>query len=220
MQETKKLKRLVSAKLGLNLNVAYQHKDKNGNIKPMFSVNRFGRMILEAARKGYNPYNEIGQLKNEFRAKLALYGIRIPVLTGAWVGEMQVSNGVPTVGKALVAGRINGSGTPAAAAWIGAGIGTTAFNAADTALETEKIEDGSTSTAAHEVASVSLVTTDTTNDTAQLVATFNWLATLAITESAVFNASSGGTMLCRQTFSAINVVSGDSLQITWKIDVD
>lgn len=220
MQETKKIKRLVSAKLGLNLNVAYQLKDKNGNLNSMFSVNRFGRLILEAARKDYSPYNADGSQKTGLRANLALYGLRIPGLTGDWVKELQVSNGVPTVGKALVAGRINGSGSPAAAAYIGVGVGTTAFAAGDTALETEKLEDGTTSATAHKAASVSLVTTDVTNDTAQLVATFAFTATLAITESGCFNASSTGTLLCRQTFSAINVVSGDSLQVTWKIDVD
>lgn len=201
-------------------NVAYQLVGKDGKLKPMFAVNAIGRAILEAARENYSPYNADGSLKDELRAQLALYGLRIPFLTGFWVNQMQVSNGVPTVGKALVAGRINGSGTPAAAAWIGVGVGTTAFNAADTALETEKIEDGTTSATAHKAASVSLVTTDVTNDTAQLVATFSFTATLAITESGVFNASSTGTLLCRQTFSAINVVTGDSLQVTWKIDVD
>jgi len=40
-----------------------------------------------------------------------------------------------------------------------------------------------------------------------------------VTESAVLNASSAGTMLCRQTFSAINVADGDTLQITWKVTV-
>jgi hypothetical protein len=200
-------------------NVAYQLRDAAGNVKPMFAINKLGRMILEAARENYTPYNSDGSVKEGLRAKIALEGLRIQGLTGQWVSEMQVSNGVPTVGKALVAGRINASGAPAAAGWIGIGIGTTAFNATDTALETERQSDGTASTA-HTAATASLVTTDVTNDTAQLVATFSFTATLAITESGVFNASSAGTILCRQTFSAINVVSGDSLQITWKIDVD
>jgi len=41
-----------------------------------------------------------------------------------------------------------------------------------------------------------------------------------VTESGVLNDASTGTLLARQVFSAINVASGDSLQITWKIDVD
>lgn len=207
-------------RMRLKENVTYKLVDKNGKAKPMFAVNKLGRAILEAARFNYSPYNADGSIKEGRRAKLALEGLVLPGLTGSWVSEMLVSNGVPTVGKALVAGRINGSGSPAAATYIGVGIGTTGFNAADTALETEKLEDGTSSTAAHKSATVSLVTTDVTNDTAQLVATFAFTATLAITESGVFNASSAGTLLCRQTFSAINVVDGDSLQVTWKIDVD
>lgn len=201
-------------------NVTYSLVDKDGKLKPMFEVNNLGRKLLEAFREGYSPYNADGSQKKGLRAHLALYGLRIPLLTGMWVKEMQISNGIPTVGKALVAGRINGSGSPAAATYVGVGVGTTAFNAADTALETEKLVDGTTSATAHTSGTPSLVTTDVTNDTAQLVATFAFTATLAITESGVFNASSTGTLLARQTFSAINVVTGDSLQLTWKIDVD
>ena len=203
-------------RMTLKENVTYRLKDAQGNFKKMFSLNRIGRAIMEAAREGYTPYNADGSLKNELRARLALYGLRVPFLTGSWVSEMQISNGVPTVGKALVAGRINGSGSPAAATYIAVGTGTTAFNAADTTLETELATSGLSRAAG----SVSLVTTDVTNDTAQIVVTYTVSGTAAVTESGVFNASSGPTLLCRQTFSAINVVNGDSLQITWKIDVD
>jgi hypothetical protein len=61
------------------------------------------------------------------------------------------------------------------------------------------------------------MTTTITNDTAQITKTFTVTGTVAVTESGVFNASSGATLLAHQVFSAINVASGDSLQITWKI---
>jgi hypothetical protein len=61
------------------------------------------------------------------------------------------------------------------------------------------------------------VTTTTTNDTAQLTNTFSVTGTVAVTESGVLNAASTGTLLCRQVFTAINVVSGDSLALTWKV---
>jgi len=203
-------------RMTLKENVTYRLKDAQGNFKKMFALNKVGRAIMEAAREGYTPYHADGSVKNELRASLALYGLRIPFLTGSWMSEMQVSNGVTTVGKALVAGRINASGAPAAATYIAVGTGTTAFNAADTTLQTETSGSGLDRAAA----SASLVTTDTTNDTAQLVVTFTVTGTVAVTESGVLNAASTGTLLCRQTFSAINVVNGDSLQITWKIDVD
>ena len=39
----------------------------------------------------------------------------------------------------------------------------------------------------------------------------------AITEAGIFNASTGGTMLCRTVFSVINKAADDTLQITWTI---
>ena len=39
----------------------------------------------------------------------------------------------------------------------------------------------------------------------------------AITESAIFNASSGGTMLARVTFAAVNKAAGDTMSITHTI---
>lgn len=139
---------------------------------------------------------------------------------GYWALSKNTRNLVTTAGKAGVSSRLNGSGAAAAFTAIGQGIGTTAANAADTALETERTAAGGAS-AVHALATASvtasIVTTTTTNDTAQLVGTISEAATLAITESGVFNADTAGTMLCRQVFSAINVISGDSLQLTWKI---
>ena len=47
--------------------------------------------------------------------------------------------------------------------------------------------------------------------------------TTAITEAGIFNSSntqvSGGTMLCRTTFNAVNKGNDDTLQITWTITV-
>ena len=121
-----------------------------------------------------------------------------------------VRNVITNDGKASVAGLILADVSETPYDYVAIGTGTTSASASDTALEAET----------HRVAGTgSRVTTSTTNDTAQLQATFNFSASYSITESGVFNASSGGTMLCRQTFSAINVNDGDSLQITWKIQV-
>jgi len=147
---------------------------------------------------------------------LSPYFHKIPVLLGHWSDHMTISNLVPTVGKAGVAGRIMGSGAPAAATYIGVGVGTTAAAATDNALQTESTASGLT----RATATISLVTTDVTDDTAQAVKSFSVTGTVAVTESGMFNASSGGTLLARQVFSAINVVNGDSLEITWKFDVD
>lgn len=128
---------------------------------------------------------------------------------------------ITNAGKAAAASRLNGSGSEAAFTAVGIGIGTTAAAATDTTLETERKADGTAASGVHALpaASVTLsrVTTTVTNDTAQLVGTITFTGSLAVTESGVFNADTNGVMISRQVFSAINVASADSLQLTWKI---
>lgn len=128
----------------------------------------------------------------------------------------ELHNLVVDAGKAGIASRINGAGGEAAFTFIAIGTGATAAAAGDTALQTEI----STGGGARAAGTASRVTTDVTNDTAQVVLTYNFTSSFAVTESGLLNASSAGVLLARQVFSAINVVNGDSLQITWKIDVD
>lgn len=48
----------------------------------------------------------------------------------------------------------------------------------------------------------------------------DWAAgdgTAALTEAGIFNSSTGGTMLCAQTFSVINKGAADTLSITWTV---
>jgi len=209
--------RKEKARMRIVENVNYQLRDANGKLKSLFAVNKLGRKILEVLRKNYSPYNLDGSLKKGLRAYLALNGLRIPLLTGMWTKSMTVSNLVTNAGMAGVASRINGSGAEAAFTWIGIGTGTTAANVTDTDIETEITTGGGERTDS----AVSRTTTDVTDDTATLINTFNFTSTFAVTESGVLNADDGGgVLLCRQVFSAINVVNGDSLQVTWDIDVD
>lgn len=181
-------------------NVLYTLRGADGRLKPLFQEYVWTQFAI---KKGWLSPHWIN----------AWFGPLVSPFLGRWVTEKRVRNLVTTVGKALVAGRLNASGAPAAATYIAVGTGATAANAADTTLGTET----STSGLARVAATASLVTTTTTNDTAQLTTTFSVSGTVAVTESGVLNAASSGTLLCRQVFSAINVVSGDSLAITWKI---
>jgi len=50
------------------------------------------------------------------------------------------------------------------------------------------------------------------------VATFGaGTGTAALTEAAILNASSSGTMLCRTVFSVINKGASDSMTVTWTV---
>lgn len=190
----KKIFRHFMSKIVRNDNVEYVLKDKDGNVKPIFCLNFIGRFLK---KRNYIIPN-------------------IPFLFGFWRKSLKLSNLVTSAGLAGEASRNNGAGAEAAFTYIGIGIGTTAANAADTTLESEITTNGGERGAG----TASRVTTDVTNDTAQLVLTFNFTGSFAVTESGVLNAASVGTLLARQVFTAINVVSGDSLQVTWKFDMD
>ena len=63
-----------------------------------------------------------------------------------------------------------------------------------------------------------LDSTSASSNTITYVASFEaGDATGAVTEAGLFNASSGGTMLCRTVFSVVNKSSDDILNITWVI---
>lgn len=183
-------------------NVEYQLFGSDGKRKSLFQEYRLTALAI---RKGWLSPLWI----NRWYAPL------ISPFLGYWSFTKKVRNGVTTVGKALIAGRLNASGSPAAATYIAVGTGVGAFAAADTTLGTETAASGLSRVAG----SVSLVTTTTANDTAQVTTTFTVTGTVAVTESGVLNAASTGTLLCRQTFSALNVVNGDSLAITWKVAI-
>lgn len=193
----------------LDANVTMRHLDRNGNSKPIFQENAFCAWLIKTGRLSPRWIN------------WPVLGVLLLPFLGYWAQEKDGSNGITDAGRAAVASRINGSGAAAAFTAIGQGTGTTAFSAADTALQTEVKADGTAASGVHALATasvtVSRVTTTVTNDTAQLVGTISETASIAVTESGVFNADTSGTLLARQTFTSVNVVSGDSLQFTWKI---
>lgn len=187
---------LTQGRFRIKNNVEYRLIGKDGNTKRIF-----------------RPWG--------FIQKLISFGIltplhpKIPFLFGYWADSFVVSNLVVDAGKAGVAGLINGVITNFFE-YIAIGTGAVAPAAGDTALGAEITTGGG----ARAVGTTSRVTTDVTNDTAQIVLTFNFTASFAVTESGVLDSASAGTLLARQTFTAINVVNGDSLQVTWKFDVD
>ena len=139
---------------------------------------------------------------------------------GALLDDRVVRNLIVDDGYAGVAGLIIQTGSTAPFVYIAIGTSTQSAASTDTALYSELTTAGGQ----RALASASRITTDITNDTAQLVKTFTFLtsANYAISEAAVFNTvtTSSGTMLCRQTFTPINVVATDTLQITYKLDID
>jgi hypothetical protein len=118
----------------------------------------------------------------------------------------EVDNLVVTAGKGYVASRIKDA-SATAMSHMEIGSGSTAAAASDTAL-------GSA------LGRVSLTSTSVSSAVVTYVATFGaGTGTGAVTEAGLFNASSGGTMLCRTVFSVVNKGSADSMTITWTVTV-
>tara|TARA_Y100001937_G_scaffold44121_1_gene62134 strand:+ start:478 stop:903 length:426 start_codon:yes stop_codon:yes gene_type:complete len=118
----------------------------------------------------------------------------------------EVDNLVVTAGKGYVASRIKDA-SATAMSHMAIGSGSTAAAASDTALGSE-------------LGRVSLTSTSVSGAVVTYVATFAaGTGTGAVTEAALLNASSSGTMLCRTVFSVVNKGSADSMTITWTVTV-
>ncbi len=113
-------------------------------------------------------------------------------------------------GAAIVTNRMIQAGT--APKNIGWGTGTNAAAVGDTALQTEAAP---TTAGGRTVGTESRTTVTNTNDNYQVVGTVTAGSTLAITEAGLFDAVTAGNCLIRSVFSAINVVSGDSIAFTF-----
>lgn len=125
---------------------------------------------------------------------------------GALKAEHEVKNLVVTAGLGFIASRMKDT-TDAAMSHMAIGSGTTAAAAGDTALGAE-------------LGRVALTSTTVTGNQIVYVATFPaGTGTGAVTEAGLFNANSGGTMLCRTVFAVVNKAAGDTMSITWTVTV-
>lgn len=128
--------------------------------------------------------------------------------------ERHYDNGITNVGFELIADRIaDHSGfTGNQANYIALGTSSTAFAVTQTALVTE-LSGGSY---ARQQDTDATYTSGTKSFA--ISATFNaGVATGALQESGLFDASTTGNMMARQTFSTINVGASDSITVTWTI---
>lgn len=216
---------ILMANLFMKAGVVFSHELTAEFNQGLF---RFDAILNEVSESGVLTKAQINQIlelsaKKMFHANILwkitarLFGIdlKIPYITGYWSTKPIKENLVPTRGKRKAAELLGGTDvTPVTA--IALGTGTNAAAAGDTALQTEITTNGGQRGAA----TVSNTTTTTTGDTEQWQKTFSFTGSFAVTEEGLLdNNSSGGVLLARQVFSAINVANGDSLQITHKIQV-
>jgi hypothetical protein len=115
-----------------------------------------------------------------------------------------IDNLVVTTGKNYVASRMKDA-TTTAMSHMAVGTGSTAAAAGDTAL-------------GGEAARVALSSTAVSGADVTYSATFPaGTGTGALTEAAVLNASSAGTMLCRTVFAVVNKGVSDQMSVTWVV---
>jgi len=117
-----------------------------------------------------------------------------------------VTNTIVNAGLAALSGLLLLDIGGTAFDYLAIGTGSSAVTAADTTLGTESYRVAGTGTQQ---------TSSVANDTARLTGSFSITGTHAITEAGILNAASTGTLLNRTVFSAVNVNSGDTLEIQW-----
>lgn len=117
--------------------------------------------------------------------------------------ELEMDNLITTAGKSVVAALLNGEANNKFD-YIALGTGTTAAAIGDTTLQTEthRGQDASTSR------STNVLTVDKL---------FTMGGSFTISEAGLLNAASTGTLLARQVFTGLPLVSGDTLTLTWTI---
>lgn len=116
-------------------------------------------------------------------------------------------------GKAILTNLGTGlGGTVAQYVGWGTGAGTTA--ATDTTLFTE--DSGGSPAYARVAATITRVTTTTTNDTMQFVATLTANAAKTITNIGNFDAATVGNLMVKGDFTGIPLSTGDSITATIK----
>lgn len=117
----------------------------------------------------------------------------------------EIKNLVVSVGKTFIAARM--VGTPTEMSHMALGADNTAAAAGDTALGSE-------------LGRVALASDTSSGAVVTYTASFPaGTATGANVEAGIFNASSGGTMLCRTVFAVVNKGADDAMAITWAITV-
>ena len=129
---------------------------------------------------------------------------------GEVLNTFEVPNLVVTSGKNYIAGKMvaEASDVPVHMSHMAIGTDTTSADVAQTSL----LSQAGTR--------VLLSGNSVTNNAITYTATFAaGNATGAITEAGIFNASTGGTMLCRTTFPVVNKQACDTIAITWVVTV-
>ncbi len=151
---------------------------------------------------------------NKMSEQLGPHGyVTISVVRGgAEIYHYEDHNLITNAGKNFIASQL-GNATGASASYIALSNNTASPSVTDTILAGEFTSGGlqrAQGTYSH--------TADTDNWTISKTFTATASAT-GVQKAGLFTASSGGTMMAENTFSSVNLANGDTLTITWTIDL-
>lgn len=121
--------------------------------------------------------------------------------------EWEKDNLVVTTGKEYIAGKMDDTVDPTAMSHMAIGTGATAEVIADTTLNTENARVG---------------LDDTVNTAASVLYTATFgpgTGTGVLREAGILNAASAGALLCRVTFGAQTKAAGDTLTVSWIVNI-
>lgn len=120
--------------------------------------------------------------------------------------EYHKTNLVVDTGLAYITSRMKDA-TATAMSHMAVGSGTAGAASGNTALGTE-------------LGRVALTSTTVTANSIAYVGDFPaGVGTGSVSEAGIFNASSGGTMLCRSQFGVVTKAAADSMRITWTVTI-
>ena len=137
--------------------------------------------------------------------------IKLYDINGNIKQELSVPNLLVTAGKNVIADRLIDASTSVMSHMaVGADNGTILPLAASNVELGDQLD-----------VRVALTNVTRSNNVVTYTAEFNdGVATGAITEAGIFNASTAGDMLCRTTFPVINKEASDFLTINWNVTIN
>jgi hypothetical protein len=139
-----------------------------------------------------------------------------------------VANVLANAGRAIITNRLGGGGTVPQYIGVGTGTGTSAVT--DTTLFTEAYTASNNGTGATRVTGTETQqTTSVTNDTYRVTGTVTAAVSTAVTNAGVFDSNglsgstttppTGGNLFLKSDFSTVNLNTGDSLALTWNLQL-
>ena len=163
----------------------------------------------------------IPKYKNLIELEGSVSFVLTDTLTNTVRQELYVPNLVVTSGKGFIASRMIGT-SATTMSHMGIGTSSTAEVVGDTALGAELTVAGGYTSYARQTVSASNPTANQVQYTCTFAANIPSAPSggAILREAGIFNASTGGTMLCRTVYPTVTKLPADALTITWTITVN